>query len=119
MRYGIINYGPFLHQVDLFIGMSVFMGECILIKDRSLFMTGWERSRMTFYRKYFLQPTQHAEKKIAAYSILHENFSMPSLRDATQSPGKSTIFSTLKIAVPPSLPLFAGGVAGWPSQNKH
>ncbi len=27
------------------------------------------------------------------------------LRDATQSPGKSAIFSSLKIAIPPSLPL--------------
>ncbi len=29
------------------------------------------------------------------------------LRDATQSPGKSAIFSSLKIAIPPSLPLLS------------
>ena len=54
----------------------------LIVRDRSLFMTGGggrKRSQMSFYGKYFPGPLGTRRKHFAAHSTLRNNFSMPIL----------------------------------------
>ena len=46
-------------------------------RDRSLFMTGGGRRKLTIYEKIFQGPFGLQTKHLAAHSTSHNNFSMP------------------------------------------